>query len=46
MGDWGILWFSMTLTQLQEFRKTVKDEEELKKIDARIEELKKEEENK
>lgn len=43
MGDWGIFWFSMTSTQLKEFRKTVKDEETLKKIDARIEELEKEE---
>lgn len=40
MGDWGLFFFSEKLSQLEAFKKTLKDPAEIAKVDAEIAELK------
>lgn len=40
MGDFGWIFFSEKLAQLEAFKKTLKDPAEIEKVDAEIAELK------
>ena len=39
MGEWGLFFFSEKITQLEAFKKTLKDPAEIAKVDAEIAEL-------
>lgn len=41
MGLWGTFFFSQTISQLEDFKKTLTDAEEIKKVDEAIALLKK-----
>lgn len=43
MGRWGTLWMSETITQLEDFKKTLKNKDEIAKIDEIIANIKKNE---
>ncbi len=43
MGRWGTLWMSETVAQLEDFKKTLKNEDEIAKIDEIIADIKKKE---
>lgn len=43
MGRWGTLWMSEAVTQLEDFKKTLKNEDEIAKIDEIIANIKKNE---
>lgn len=43
MGRWGTLWMSETVAQLEDFKKTLKNEDEIAKIDEIIANIKKKE---
>ena len=43
MGYWGSLFFSRKITQLEDFKKTLKDEKEIAKVQAVIDLLKEKE---
>lgn len=40
MGEWGWIFFSEKISQLEAFKKTLKDPEEIAKVDAEIADLK------
>lgn len=43
MGRWGTLWMSETVAQLEDFKKTLKNEDEIAKVDEIIADIKKKE---
>lgn len=43
MGRWGTLWMSETVAQLGDFKKTLKNKDEIAKIDEIIANIKKNE---
>lgn len=43
MGRWGTLWMSETVAQLEDFKKTLKNEDEIAKVDEIIAYIKKKE---
>ena len=46
MGEWGWIFFSEKIAQLEAFKKTLKDPAEIAKVDAEIAELKAKQEQK